>query len=132
MSRLKTALKTIVPTMAFALLAGWSVYRGSPQGLLRGLGTDPCPDVSHSFSAVYIAILGVAAGVAIAVAAAVLIASRLRLFGSAESSLRGLVMTCVWVAAGLAVAMLFKFPVEWAFPLQPGINCAKLAGAVLD
>ncbi len=52
-----------------------------------------------------------------------------RIFGSAESNLKGLVTTCVLVALGLVAAMLLKYPLDMAFPLTLGVNCVKLAGS---
>lgn len=52
-----------------------------------------------------------------------------RIFGSAESNLKGLVTTCMMVALALVAAMLLKFPLEMVFPLTPGVNCVKHAGS---
>lgn len=52
-----------------------------------------------------------------------------RIFGSAESNLKGLVTTCVMVAMALVAAMLLNYPLEMAFPLTPGVNCGRLAGS---
>ncbi len=111
-------LKTLLATVAFALLAGWSVHRDSPQGMLRETA-EGCLSVSHAFSALYLAVLGVAGGMAVVVAITAFIASELRLFAPRRAGLRSLAMSSVVFALGLAVLSLLRWPIESSMPLQP-------------
>ncbi len=131
MSRASSIVKTVGATVAFGLLAGWSVYRDSPQGLLRAPSADSCPAVTHSFTSVYMVILGVGAGLALTVAASIFIASLLGIFDRSQSNLKAISVTSVLLAVALAAAMLLKFPLERAFPLVPQPGCAKLASIAM-
>ena len=111
-------LKALIPTVLFALLAGWSVHRDSPQGMLRDTDAG-CLSVSHGFTSVYLAVLGVAGGLALAIGISAFIASELGLFSSRRAGLRSLAMSCVTFALGLVVFALLRWPIESALPLEP-------------
>lgn len=110
--------KALIPTVAFALLAGWSVHRDSPQGMLRDTDAG-CLSVSHGFTSVYLAVLGVVGGMAVAIAISALIASELGLFASRRAGLRSAARSCVVFALGLAAFSLLRWPIESALPLEP-------------
>ncbi len=126
MSRVASVAKALVPTVAFALLAGWSVYRDSPQGMARATGGDACAPLMHSFTSVYLVILGVAAGLAVAVAATIHIASLLGIFDRSQRGLKDFSITCALLAAGLVVAMVLKFPLEMVFPSAARAGCENV------
>jgi hypothetical protein len=125
---MRRLLATLIATTLFALLAGWSVHRDSPQGLLRDTA-EGCLSVSHGFSSLYLAILGVAGGMAVVLAITAFIASELGLFESRRTGLRGFSRSCLIYALGLAVFSLMRFPIESALPLQapPANACPPAA-----
>ena len=130
MSRLRSVLTTCASVIGFALLAGWSVHRDSPQGLAMGAAAaQPCGPMTHGFSAVYMALVGVGAGLAVVVALALVIVSQLGLFGRSRDSLRRMAVTGGVVAAVLALALTAKLPIERAFALQPVPGCEAGAAA---
>jgi hypothetical protein len=112
------ALKPLLIIIAIAMLAGWSVHRDSPQGLLRET-LEGCLSISHGFTSIYLAILGVAAGMAVVVALSAVIGSELGIFASRRAGLRGLARSSGVFAAGLAVAALLYWPIENTLPLEP-------------
>jgi hypothetical protein len=111
-------VKTLIATVVFALLAGWSVHRDSPQGMLRDTDAG-CLSVSHAFTSVYLAVLGVAGGMALVIAISAFIASELGLFASRRAGLRSLAMSCVVFAFGLLVFSALRWPIESTLPLEP-------------
>jgi hypothetical protein len=119
-------LKALIPTVAFALLAGWSVHRDSPQGMLRDTDAG-CLSITHAFTSVYLAVLGVAGGMAVVVAISAFIASELGLFATRRAGLRSLAMSSLVFALGLLVFSLLRWPIESSLPLQPppANACAK-------
>jgi hypothetical protein len=129
MSRLRSVVTTCASVVGFALLAGWSVHRDSPQGLAMGAAAQPCAEMTHGFSAVYMALVGVGAGLAVVVALALAIVSQLGLFGRSRDSLRQMAVTGGVVAAVLALALAGKVPIERAFALQPVPGCEAGAAA---
>jgi hypothetical protein len=108
----------------FALLAGWSTYRDSPQGLLRFTGDSPCPTVEHSFTHLMVLLFFVAAAVALVVAASAYIASELRLMASARDSLRQVALAAVALSLLLGVTTVIKWPLEALLPLKNVAACA--------
>jgi hypothetical protein len=119
-------LKALIPTVAFALLAGWSVHRDSPQGMLRDTDAG-CLSITHAFTSVYLAVLGVAGGMAVVIAISAFIASELGLFATRRTRLRSLAMSSLVFALGLLVFSLLRWPIESSLPLQPppANACAK-------
>jgi hypothetical protein len=113
-----SVLKALIPTVVFALLAGWSVHRDSPQGMLRDTDAG-CLSVSHGFTSVYLAVLGVAGGMALVIAISAFIASELGIFATRRMGLRSLATSCVVFALGLAVFSLLRWPIESTLPLEP-------------
>jgi hypothetical protein len=122
-TRLKNVLIWIAAMVAFALLAGWSVHRDSPGGMLAYTAGQACPTISHGFSKLYGLMLGVAAGVALAVAAASYILAELRLMSSGREAMRAFSLSCLVFALGMGVMSLLMAPIEHLFPLTPAAAC---------
>lgn len=114
-----TPFKYLLPTVLFALLAGWSVHRDSPQGMLRATGADGCLTVSHGFSSLFLAVIGVAALVAVVIAIASFILGELSIFSARRDGMRRLSRGALIYTVGLAGAALLKFPIESMTPLAP-------------
>jgi hypothetical protein len=124
MSRARSVAVTCAGVIGFALLAGWSVHRDSPQGLALGAAAaQPCGEMTHGFAAVYTALVGVGAGVGVVVSLALLIVSQLGLFGRSRGSLGRMATTAGIIAAVLVLALAAKVPIERALPLQPSAGC---------
>ena len=111
-------LKPLIPTVAFALLAGWSVHKDSPQGLLRDMGQG-CLAVSHAFGSIYVTVLGVVGALVVAFGVAAWIAAELGIFSSRRQGLRQMAISSLVFALGLAVFSLLRYPIESSLPLQP-------------
>jgi uncharacterized membrane protein YbaN (DUF454 family) len=126
MPSLLRILKPLIPTVAFALLAGWSVHKDSPQGVLRDMGQG-CLSVSHGFGSIYMTVLGVTGALVLAFAFAAFIASELRLFSTRRDALRSMAKSSLVFVVALAVASLLRFPIESSMPLQapPANACPK-------
>lgn len=121
-------LITLASTFAFALLAGWSVHRDSPQGLLRQTA-EGCLAVSHGFTQLYLVVLGVAGGMGVVVAMSAYIGSELGLFGPRRAGLRALALSCLMFAVGAGLLALLSVPITNALPLQtPPANACPAAG----
>jgi hypothetical protein len=124
MSRGRSVVVTCASVIGFALLAGWSVHRDSPQGLALGAAAaQPCGEMTHGFAAVYMALVGVGAGVGVVMALALLIVSQLGLFGRSRGSLSRMATTAGIIAVVLVLALAAKVPIERALPLQPVAGC---------
>lgn len=127
MSRLRTVAIAVSGAVGFALLAGWSMHRDSPQGMAPSSAAEPCAAMVHGFSLVYTVLVGVAIGMAVVVGLAFLIASQLGLFGRSSQALRSSAVTSAMVAITMVVALLGKFVIEAAFPLSPAPGCPRIA-----
>jgi hypothetical protein len=119
-------LKWALGTLVFALLAGWSGYRDNPEGLMTAVSYGTCPPMSHSFTGLFWAVLGVAGGLGLALAVTAVIASELRMLGDNKTMLRNLAATCTAYAVAMAVLALLAFPIEAAVPLKPKPGCENV------
>jgi hypothetical protein len=118
-------LKWALGTLVFALLAGWSGYRDNPEGLIVAANM-ACPPMSHSFTGLFWAVLGVAGGLGLALAVSAYIGSELRMLGDNKALLRNLAATCVAYAVAMAVLSLLAYPIEAAVPLKPKPGCENV------
>ncbi len=119
-------LKPLIPTVAFALLAGWSVHKDSPQGVLRDMGQG-CLSVSHGFGSIYMTVLAVIGALVLAFAFAAWIAAELRLLSPRRDALRAMSKSSLVFVLALAVFSLLRYPIESSLPLQapPANACPK-------
>jgi hypothetical protein len=112
--------------VGFALLAGWSVQRDTPQGIaLRATG-DPCAPLAHGFAAMYSVVLGAATGVVVVVGLGMLIASNLGLLSQGHARLRELVKLCAVTVAVLLAAQLGHYVIKAVVAQAPAPPCVKV------
>jgi hypothetical protein len=123
MKRFQGVVVWLAAMLAFALLAGWSVHRDSPEGLLTYSVGQVCPAVSHGFSKVYGLMLLVAGCLALALAAASYVLAELGFMASGRDAMRSFAPSCLMFALGLGVFSVLMFPLEHYFPLSPRAPC---------
>ncbi len=111
-------VKALMSTIAFALLAGWSLHRDSPQGMLRETA-EGCLSVTHGFVSLYVAVLGAAGGMGLVVAITAYLASELAIFAPRRTGLRLLARSCMLFTLGAALAALMAVPMRGMLPLEP-------------
>jgi hypothetical protein len=106
-----------------ALLAGWAVYKNNPSGLPQYVGSILCPSFAHSFSSIYLAVIGLGAGIALAVGVVCTIARNLPLFSRIRENLTALATSCALSLAGLFLLALLSTPLQSLTPLTPSAPC---------
>jgi hypothetical protein len=125
-SRLSGPLKYVLGLGGLALVAGVAVYRNFPAGLQQYSQGNPCPSVVHSFSSIYLTVIGAAAVIALVAGIACLIAYKLHIFTRIRSEIRSFAISCTWSVAGLVLLSLLAFPLKSLMPLSPGEPCKTL------
>jgi hypothetical protein len=122
---IRASWKAIVFGLGFALLAGWSVHRDSPQGLQLKAATVACEPMVHGWAFTFQVLLGVLAGVAVMLALVAVIGRQLRLLSATHEGLALLVRRCLAVALVWLAALLLGGPLLQAtVPLVPPPGCA--------
>lgn len=120
---LRRPLQWVAGISLLALVGGWASYRNNPAGLLQYADANPCPSVVHSFSTIYLAILGIAAIAALVVGIASRILSDLGLFAHIRANLRSLATSCALAVGGFLLLALPAIPLKSNLPLTPSEPC---------
>lgn len=102
-----------------ALIAGWAAFRNNPQGFFHYTVGNPCPTQIHSFSTVYLALVGISGALCLAIALVCLIAKELPVLGKAGANLRALARNYLIALAGFALIAVMYIPLESTFVLTP-------------
>jgi hypothetical protein len=84
--KLRGPLKWVGGVGALAWAAGWATFNKNPSGFLQYADGNPCPSVLHSFSSIYLTIIGVAAAICLAVGVVCLIARDLPIFARIQKT----------------------------------------------
>jgi hypothetical protein len=125
-SRLSGPLKYVLGLGGLALAAGVAVYRNFPAGLQQYSQGNLCPSAIHSFSSIYLTVIGAAAVTAFVAGIACLIANKLHIFTRIRSEIRVFAVSCAWSVAGLMLLSLLASPLKSLMPLSSGEPCKAL------
>jgi hypothetical protein len=125
--RLRGPLKYVLSLGILALLASWAVYKNYPSGLPQYTQGDPCPSVAHSFSSIYLTVIGAAGVLAFVAGIACLIAYKLHIFVRIRAGIRSFTISCAWSVAGLMLLAMLASPLKSMMPLSPSEPCKTLA-----
>jgi hypothetical protein len=116
-------LKWVAGVGILALIAGWAAFKNNPTGFLQFTDGQKCPSIAHSFSTIYLAVLGVAVVICLTVGIVCLIARELHIFKHFHESIRGLAVSCAFAGLGFALIAALYSPLMTMMPLTPSEPC---------